>query len=450
MSWWLGGVFYALVVLAVFFLSGSLPPSYLLATLALAGGALIFRSAIDSQFKKTGLSATLEALEKMGRDEDIGGIYLEGEWAPLGEAVRRTAGFTVERLRDLQEEKSKLETILAHMVDGVVLFSARKRVLLLNPAAEGILGVGREMIGARGLELYRHLPLDEALDRVLASGVGTTLEVRLYHPGEKDLQVFLSPVRGGDEGKPSGVLLVLRDVSQERAVEKMRREFVADVTHELQTPLTSILGYVETLQEGVEDAATRERFLGVVQVEAKRLSRLLDDLLDLSRIQAGVLSYRQDLLDLGATVRDVAGRFRPRAEQDGRCLELHLPDEPLPVRGDADRLGQVLWNLLVNADKYTPAGGGIRVRVGKDGPWATVAVEDDGVGIPAEELPRIFDRFYRVDKGRSRQSGGTGLGLPIARGIVEAHGGRVEARSKVGKGSEFIVRLPLHKEEQSG
>jgi signal transduction histidine kinase len=198
----------------------------------------------------------------------------------------------------------------------------------------------------------------------------------------------------------------------------------------------------------VEDAATRERFLGVIQAEASRLSRLLDDLLDLARIQAGVLPYREDPLDLRVLVGEVAGRFRPQAAKGGHHLEVDLPEASLSVRGDADRLGQVIWNLLVNAGKYTPATRGITVRAAAAGPWATVAVEDEGVGIPPEELPHIFDRFYRVDKGRSRQTGGTGLGLPIVKGIVEAHGGRVEATSRVGQGSVFTVYLPLAGEKK--
>ena len=264
-----------------------------------------------------------------------------------------------------------------------------------------------------------------------------------------------SPVAGTATSRPraehQGVVVVLHDVTDIRRLEQVRRDFVANVSHELRTPVAAIQGFAETLLGGAlqDDPAAAEHFARVIHREAERMGRLVQDLLDLARLESAEPGLRCESLDLRESARSVAQRWRPRLQAAGLDLVLELPPEPVPVWADAQRLEQVWTNLLENARQHTPEGGTVTVAVDRQagssgtGGWAVGEVRDTGHGIPPEALPRIFERFYRVDRGRSRSAGGTGLGLAIVKHVVEAHGGTVEAESAVGRGTTVRFRLPL-------
>lgn len=390
------------------------------------------------------LTDTAEAIRRLGEGKVPGAwVQMAAELPELLVSVDETALQLRDRLQSLLEEKGKLDAILAHMTEGVLLVDQRRRVLSINPAAERVFGVARtDALGRDHLEFSHDFDLDEKLNAVLSSGDAGSLEITRARPEEQVLECQLVPVRS--EGHVTGVLMVLADITRFRRLERLRTEFVANVSHELRTPLTAISGFTETLLEGAgEDADTRQRFLSIMKAETDRLAQLINDLLDLSRIEFGRLKMNRRALDLCSLVADTVTRLSPRAQTAQVGLSADLPAMLPSVSGDADRLAQVLTNLVENGIKYTPAGGTVTVSARRAGGLVEVAVRDTGIGIDRSDLPRVFERFFRVDRGRSRASGGSGLGLAIVKHIVEAHGGRVWAESEKGKGSVFWFSLPI-------
>ncbi|HEY8532174.1 MAG TPA: ATP-binding protein, partial [Limnochorda sp.] len=267
-----------------------------------------------------------------------------------------------------------------------------------------------------------------------------TRTLRLMRPAERELQIRSAPLRSVAGGL-DGAVAVLRDVTEMRRLEQVRTEFVANVSHELRTPLTAIKGFIETLLDGaVDDPATARRFLEIVRRETDRLVRLINDLLDLSRLESPHLEVQLVPVDLKPLVEECLELFRHRAASRSIELSCELQGS-LWALGDASLIRQVLVNLVDNAVKYTPPGGRVWISGGLEGSWAELAVSDTGPGIPGRALNRVFERFYRVDKARSRDMGGTGLGLSIVRHAVERQGGRVWVESAPGEGSTFRVRL---------
>jgi len=351
-----------------------------------------------------------------------------------------------ERLSGLLLEKARLDVILKHMADGILLVDQRRRIVLMNPAAEQMLGISRhEALGRDHLEITHHFDLDERLARVLATGVPETLEIRRARPQQQILEARVSLAGSAQE---RSALVMLRDVTRARQLEQMRKDFVANVTHELRTPLTSIQGFAETLLEGaLEDPDTARHFVEIMHRESSHLSALIDELLDLSRVESGKFRLQRRPTPPAELIEAAVSRLAPKAEKKGIRLTAEVPGVLPPVDGDPDRLIQVLSNLVDNAVKYTPADGRVTVSAWKSEGGVRIAVQDTGPGIPQADLGRIFERFYRVDKARSRATGGTGLGLAIAKHIVEAHGGAIEVASEVGRGSTFTVILPTAGDE---
>lgn len=346
----------------------------------------------------------------------------------------------------LEESKGRLEALLEHMSSGVMLVDCEGKMVLVNLAAEVILGICEaDALGRSQVEVTQNYPLSQLISEVLQNWQPQRREISLFYPRERILDVTAAPVFG--EGREmSGVVVVLYDLTATRQLERMRADFMANVSHELKTPVTSIKGFAETLLEGaLYNHRAAEEFLHIIDQEADRLARLINDLLELSKIEFRELKPRLVSLELTAEIKEIVDLIRPRFRKKGLELHAELPDEPAFVQADPDLFQQVLVNLLDNSLKYTPNGGQVRVRL-LSGPDEVVAVvEDTGVGIPAADLPRIFERFYRVDKARSRKLGGTGLGLAIVKHVVKAHGGRVWAESKQGRGSSFYFSLPVDK-----
>ncbi|HSE92488.1 MAG TPA: ATP-binding protein [Methylomirabilota bacterium] len=368
------------------------------------------------------------------------------EIGQLGRALNVMSARLREKLGDLEHEQGKVAAILDGMVEGVIAVDGRDHVVLMNERARAICGLGTARAERKPfLEVIRNAELHQLLraSRAAGEGVVSRRELTLAGPVDRTLQATAVPLQlGADE---VGALMVLHDVTELRRLEQVRTEFVANVSHELRTPLTAIRGYLETLLGGaLEEPAHARRFLEIAARHTERLGRLLDDLTDLSNIELGRVTLRLEPTALGDTVESVLAIVRPRAEAGGVVLAAAVPPDLPPVHADHDRLVQVLLNLVDNAVKYTPQGGSVTVTAHAGGePGVEITVRDTGVGIPASDLPRITERFYRVDRARSRELGGTGLGLAIVKHLVLAHGGGLAITSEVGQGTTVRVTLPV-------
>lgn len=364
------------------------------------------------------------------------------EIGQLAGMFNHLSGRLKETLAEISAEKRKAEAILIHMADGILAVDRDRRVILANPAAAEMLGFDPGLVAGRPLgALVPDEGLAAALDEVLA-GRREDASVRVAVHGGTVLRARLAPLKD-PSGWVNGIVIVFHDITRQENLDRMRREFVANVSHELRTPLTTIKSYVETLLEGSIEPEVSTRFLSVVAAETDRMVRLVNDLLTLSQLDSGRLRWEFGEVSPEELIAAVCEKFADRCGRKGLTLScFHDPGLPL-VEGDRDRLEQILSNLLNNAVDFTPSGGRIEVsacRLHND-VWMTVG--DSGIGIPPEDLPHIFERFYRVDKARSREFGGTGLGLSIAREIVEAHGGRIEISSTPGRGTQVRFSLPV-------
>ncbi|WP_066634841.1 two-component system histidine kinase PnpS [Desulfolucanica intricata] len=348
-------------------------------------------------------------------------------------------------ISDITAEKNRAQAILDSMADGVIAVNQYGQVLLINPAVEEIFAVDRQACqGKKILEIIRNYELEQLLMQALQKNEPMVRELRILTPGEpRTFRVHLTPLKTSDS-EAEGVVAVLRDITERRKLENMRTEFVANVSHELRTPLTSIRGFLETLLDGaMEEPEIARRFLEHMSEEAERLTRLIDDLLNLSKIEDRQAVPNFQSQEMAEIIHRVAPVYEPRAREKGLTFMVNLSPNLPPVIGDADMLTQVLTNLIDNAIKYTPAGGKIEIIARAGEREVMVSVKDTGIGIPTDSLARIFERFYRVDKARSREMGGTGLGLSIVKHIIEKHGGSLGVTSTVGKGSTFTFTLPV-------
>jgi len=365
------------------------------------------------------------------RDE-IG--QLAGTFNAMAEQLRQ-------KLAAVSEERTKIEAIISSMSDAVVAVDREGTILLLNRAAEDLLGLPKTARGRRLADVLGEHPLSRSIEAAAEGGRDVAEEFSPQPLGDRTLDVHATPLRGS-EGDRAGAVAVVRDVTDLRRAERLRRELTANISHELRTPLTSIKGFAETLLGGaMTDEAAGRRFLAIIDSEATRLMKLVDDLMDLSRLESRAVSMEPGPLPLDELASEALSRMRPQAER--HRIALRAGAVPAIALADRDRILQVLTNLLDNAIKFTPEGGTVEVSVTSTPTEAVVSVTDTGRGIPADDLPRIFDRFYRVDRSRSREAGGTGLGLAIAKHIVEAHGGRITVASRVNAGSTFAFTLPL-------
>ena len=366
------------------------------------------------------------------------------EIAELGRTLNLMAERLSEKIQDLEGERTKVAAILDSMVEGVIAIDQRGRILLMNHAARWIFDLGREQVEGRPLlAIIRHKAV---LDLVVggpeaATDAARRREIELGPPVDRILDAHASAMALAPSGR--GTLLVLHDVTELRRLERVRTEFVANVSHELRTPLTSIRGYLETLLDGaLDEPANARRFLDIAHTHAERLSRLVDDLLQLSDIETGKLVLKPAPLALYDVAADVVAFFEKQAAQKSLTLRNHVPLD-LRTQADWDRLTQILVNLVDNAVKYTPERGQITLGASSGAKGlVNVWVADTGIGIPSTDLPRITERFYRVDKARSRELGGTGLGLAIVKHLVQAHGGELWLESELGKGTTVYFSLP--------
>ncbi len=367
------------------------------------------------------------------------------EIGTLGRSLNVMAGRLREKIGDLEEEQAKATAVLDAMVEGVIATDGHDHIILINERARALFGLGRARAERRPLlEVIRNVDLHDVLGESRIAPVGTVVsrEIKLAEPLERVLQVHAVPLRFTGEAR--GVVMVLHDITELRRLEQVRTEFVANVSHELRTPLTAIHGYLETLLDGaLEEPENARKFLEIVFRHTERLGRLTDDLTDLSNIELGRISLRLEPTAVSDVADSVLAIIAPRAVAGRVSVEAKLPPGLPEVVVDRDRLAQILINLVDNAVKYTPKGGHVRVegRVAERG-MVEVTVRDTGVGIPKADLPRLTERFYRVDKARSRDLGGTGLGLAIVKHLVLAHGGELDIDSELWKGTTVRFTLP--------
>jgi two-component system phosphate regulon sensor histidine kinase PhoR len=361
----------------------------------------------------------------------------------LGRALNLVAERQGVQIQALTSNRDELETVLDSVADALIAIDAEDRITHLNPEALRMFDTSRKMVGRPFWEVVRDASLAALVAQVKEDFRPAEDSLSPSQGPRRDLEVRISPKKR-PEDRWTGAVLAFRDVTRLHRLEAIRRDFVANVSHEMKTPLTSIQGYVETLlSESAPDEATSREFLGKIERNARNLGHLVSDLLVLSRVEAGGLQAEPEPFPAFTVVSEAAAACADKARE--KSLELHVTPGPRDalVRGDRDLLVRALVNLLENAIQYTRSGGRIDVSMARSESRLEVTVADTGIGIPANELERIFERFYRVDKARSRALGGTGLGLAIVKHVAERHGGSIRVVSTEGKGSAFTLSLPI-------
>ncbi|ADH61887.1 multi-sensor signal transduction histidine kinase [Thermoanaerobacter mathranii subsp. mathranii str. A3] len=351
-------------------------------------------------------------------------IKSNDEIGKLGEMFNFLSLRLKQTLNGIQGEKNKIEAIIRFMTDGVVATDAKGRIIHFNEAAEKMLNANLEL----------GMPIEGILNLKKEDVVAT------MNCGNKVLTVNIAPLKGNQQIE--GYVYVLHDITEQHKLDTMRKEFVANVSHELRTPIATIKSYVETLLYSDVDAEYSKKFLKIIDSETDRMTRLVKDLLLLSKMDSEDNNLKFEQKNLNDIVVEAINRLSIEAQKKNQKLIVDLQETPRYVYIDRDKMEQVIVNLVTNAIKYTPENGMIKIMTEYDESFASLIVEDNGIGIPKEDLPRIFERFYRVDKARSRELGGTGLGLSIVKQIVELHKGEVNIESEVGKGTIVRVKLP--------
>jgi two-component system phosphate regulon sensor histidine kinase PhoR len=364
------------------------------------------------------------------------------ELGSLGTAFNRMSAELAARVSQIRGDQELLATVLGGMIEGVVAVDAAERVQFANGAARDLLGLGNANLAGRPIwELVRHGAMHEVVREAFASERPCRLEVELASSTRRVVAVHASRL----PGDPSpGVVLVLHEMTELRRLETLRRDFVANVSHELKTPLSSIRAYAETLLNGaLDDPEHRTNFVRQIEEQSTRLQSLILDLLSLARIESGQEAFEIVPLSVAEVAQACISRHHAAATAKGVALELQSSDDSLQVLADDEGMREILDNLVDNAVKYTPEGGRVAIRWRRDGSTGVIDVEDTGIGIAPHDQARVFERFYRVDKARSRELGGTGLGLSIVKHLAQAFGGTVSVSSEVGRRSTFSVQLPL-------
>jgi len=408
----------------------------LLFAVLVAASALCIRMRAERAYRPKRIMAALGSLIE-GSELDTGRLARDG----MGDDLLALLGRLNEAIRSLRADKSRAEMVLSEIADGIITVDAGGEVTVFNRAAETMLGASASrVLGSRIDEADLHPEIARmAADCISGSGA-MSAEIRLPGVPEKVIGIRAAPFSQSQRGESA--LLLLRDLSEMRRHEKTQKEFVSNVSHELRTPITAVRATAEALLAGAKnDEELVGRFLKTILSESDRLSALIDDLMEIAKRESGIVRTQKTEVNVAEAVGLALATVRPLAEQNQVQVELAAPEEMI-VHADATQLVQLVGNLLDNAVKYTPAGGRVDVTAAQTDGGVTISVRDTGIGIPHGEVDRIFERFYRVDKARSRRLGGTGLGLAIVKGIVEAHGGAISVETELGKGSTFTVVLP--------
>lgn len=343
-----------------------------------------------------------------------------------------------DKLNEVSSRKNQIETILLHMTDGIIAFNMKGEIILINPAAKKFLSISPEDNTFE--DIFSKFKLDINMEKVIYLETWTSTEQRIQ-VDDRYVKVLFAPFKNEDD-LPDGVIAVIQDITEHVKLDNMQKELVADVSHELKTPITSIMGYADTLLEGGYDEETQSKFLNVIASESRRMARLVTDLLTLSRYDSNKKKTQKESFDLGELVKRCQEKLAIEIKKKGHKVNCFVTADVPLVYADKDDIERVVLNILTNSIKYTPDNGEIKIYVGFVYNDAYIKVFDNGIGIPEDDLSRIFERFYRVDKARTREMGGTGLGLSIAKEILDKNGGSIDIKSKVGEGTEVVIRIP--------
>lgn len=417
-------------------------------SLGLAMGITLILSSIIAISLAKGITRPIEDIIQVARrltEKDYSSrvrAKTNGELEQLSIAINKLAISLQRQMEEIRENQQRLTGVLTNMVSGVMLINPEGRIVLVNPAMEKIIGTNKEQLtGKLHIEAGKSFELSQLIDRSLKEVISIHDEVHMYFPSERILDAHLAPYVGVN-GEIKGIITVLHDITAIRRLEKMRSEFVANVSHELKTPITSLKGFAETLLDGaMYDPETTKSFLTIIYEESERLHRLITDILHLSKIEQHQLPFHPEPLNIIDVVYETVDTIQE--ELNKKQLTIKLPEKrPVIIEAEKDRLQQIILNLVANAVTYTPEKGSIIIDIKDHEETVHLIVKDTGIGIAKEELPRIFERFYRVDKARSRNSGGTGLGLAIVKHLVESHHGTIGVESEEGKGTQFTIILP--------
>ncbi|RKD26551.1 PAS/PAC sensor signal transduction histidine kinase [Caminicella sporogenes DSM 14501] len=387
--------------------------------------------------------------QKISNGDFSSRVYVESE--DEVKILADTFNLMAERLNnnisELQDKNTKLKSILTSMKEGLIAIDNSNRIILINSPAKKLFNIEKEdVLKEEIFNLINNEELKISLEKIINDNDLEKIEVAIDEPEMRILKIYKYLIKlNQDPNRIIGKLILIVEVTEMRRLEKMRTEFVANVSHELKTPLTSILGFVETLKNGaIDNEKVRDKFLNIIEIEAERLTRLIDDLLTLSDIESNKLSSNKkeyiDVYEEMIQIKDMMEEIAKQKDIEFICeIQESLPN----IYGNRDWFKQMIINLVDNAIKYTPEGGIVRVSAYEKENSIFISVKDTGIGIPKKDIPRLFERFYRVDKARSRKVGGTGLGLAIVKHIVLSFGGKVDVYSEEGKGAEFLVKIPL-------
>ena len=347
------------------------------------------------------------------------------------------------RLIEASGEKKKEELdinnrIFLHMTDGIIAFDMEGKIILINPAAKKLLSISPE--DSTFEDVFGKFQLDINMEKIIYLENWTSTEERI-EVEDRYVNAFFAPFRNEND-RPAGVISVLQDITEHVKLDNMRKEFIADVSHELKTPITSIMGYADTLLEGNYDKEVENKFLTVIATEARRMAKLVTDLLTLSRYDNNKNQLQKEQFDLGELVKKCHDKLGIEIKKKGHEVKCFVTADVPPVYADKGDVERVVLNILSNSIKYTPDNGKISIYVGFVYNDAYIKILDNGIGIPEEDLSRIFERFYRVDKARTREMGGTGLGLSIAKDLLDKNAGSIDIKSIVGEGTEVVIKVP--------
>ena len=384
------------------------------------------------------ITKLIDTAPKIAAGENININTGEGKVDELTSAFNLMTNELKENLNEVNRQKRQIETILLHMTDGIIAFDMEGKIMHINPAATDLLKLTETDNSFE--KIFGKLNVDINLEKTIYLENWTSSEQRVQVE-DKYLNIFFASFKD-EKDRPSGIMVVVQDITEHVRLDNMRKEFVADVSHELKTPITSIMGYADTLLEGEYDKETQDKFLNVIASEARRMAKLVTDLLILSRYDNNKVKKEASEFDLGELVKKCQEKLQLEINKKNHQVECFVTANVPPVKADKDGIERVILNIMTNSIKYTPDGGNIKIYVGFVYNDAYIKVIDNGIGIPEEDLNRIFERFYRVDKARTREMGGTGLGLSIAKEILDQNKGSIDIKSEKGKGTEVVIRIP--------
>ena len=386
------------------------------------------------------ISRIIKSAEQVTKDKSVkmlGEGKKKNEIAELAFAFDSINNELKENLKEATRQKKQMETILLHMTDGIIAFNINGDIIHINPAAMTFLNINDEK---KFDDIFCKYNVDINLEKIIYLDNWTSSEQKI-NVGDRTINLFFAPFKNEND-RPDGLIVVIQDITEHVRLDTMRKRFVADVSHELKTPITSIMGYSETLIENEVDKDTNKKFLERISAEASRMAKLVSDLLILSKYDRAKINVEKTEFDLGELVKYTFDGLDLEMKKKNQNAECFVTSNVPLVYADKSGIERVILNILTNAIKYTPEGGSIKVYVGFVYNDAYIKIIDTGIGIPKEDLDKIFERFYRVDTSRTREHGGTGLGLSIAKEILDQNNCMIDVKSEPGKGTEVVIRIP--------